>query len=201
MAIGRFVYNDQAEAILLGVAVGERNKVFYLSVVGPRSAVKSLWATLVARKKKDILFRYTYWVDPWLQYRGLPSGYHQFWTPLPMTNQVHAVFVARRPDLFLVTAPEGAGNGDSYIRDRQLREHSTESYRRFARFLDQHLDIPVLSEWGEYLAREGYRRGLLKSLEAGGDCLSANLISNDWAKWQEAIIQALRYGYLTVPTD
>ena len=193
----------QVEALGLGMIDGE---AVYVSAAGPKTALKSLWASLIASKAAKSYCRPWHWHP--FKFRGKPR---QFWAPLPSTAWTHVVFVSPDPDLLLAVDPRGAlltalyrgGSGDY---QGLLADQMAGVQRRFVARLRQVATAPILDEWGPTLwkaARAGRsvtgktEFGLL-TVSAWGDCLDGAIV-NAAFPWAEVVGALVRDGTLPWP--
>jgi hypothetical protein len=185
------VSNQHTRATLLGVVVdNQADEIHYLSAIGPKGSLQSIWASLASRSKGrvDVTSKYVYEeVDGRSRYRGAAfrnywriqggRGMKAYWSSLPNTAWAHMVAVSgavRNGEIIVITDPHGVYLwGDE--RKTRIAEAEEEFDRRFVAALNKFTDVPVLSEWGKPLrvaAMTTYPRWL-KSLQAHGDALFA----------------------------
>jgi len=212
------VRNKHASATGAGIASHDR-QVVYLSAVGHKTSLKSIWGTLISANGKGISGFGQYHV------KRLPgTRYAQYWTPLPESTAVHMILVAevaQIPDrdksqrlsengcYILALHPEGAVHLKSrYTRSEErqaLREQVDDELRlHLVGRLNKMLSIAVLPEWAPYLWRQavGGRwddRGLV-ALDTDGDCIAGYWINPDWT-WTETIQAGLQRGHIGFPGD
>ncbi len=187
------ITNHQVSATLLGLVVDDiaynEKIVHYASLIGPQASLKSIWATLVSRRKATLEVSSSRAYNKDGEYQGLAFRYYwglkggkglkSFWTPLPGTAWQHMVAVSQdvlKGDIVLVTNPEGVFRaGDE--RKELLAEAEDEFLRRFVATLNAATEVPVLPEWGKavftHAVRLPYGEEWVQRLEAFGDAIVA----------------------------
>jgi len=188
------VSNHHASVTLLGVVVDSRaNEVHYLSAIGPKSSLQSIWASLASRSKGSVGISSKFVYDADGRFRGYAfdsqyrarggQGMKAYWAPLPNTAWAHMVATSedvRNNRIIVVTDPQAV-----YLvgqeRKARVREKMPEFIRRFVAALNQHTEVPVLEEWGEALFENAVRENWLKALTAQGDALFAGRLEGGTA--------------------
>jgi hypothetical protein len=212
------IRNKHASVTGAGIASHNR-QVVYLSAVGHKTSLKSIWGTVISANGTGISGFGQYNV------KRLPgTRYAQYWTPLPESTAMHMILVAevaQIPDrdksqslsengcYILAFHPEGAMHLKSrYGRSderKALREQVDPELRlHLVDRLSKMLSIAVLPEWAPYLWKRalGSRwddRGLV-ALDTDGDCIAGYWINPDW-RWTEAIQVGLQKGHIRFPGD
>jgi hypothetical protein len=186
--------NQQTSVTALGLAIN--GNAYYASLVGPRNAAKSVWASLTGKNTRTYVSGWH-----WRNFRFAETT-RQFWQPLPNTAWHHAVFVARAPNLLLAVDPGGAALDpwkDARARQELVARQRPETLHRFMAYLNEASDAPLLPDWAEALWnfslaswREiGAPGPGLTALDCYGDCLGAWLIDLEFP-WVEAVQTLLR---------
>jgi len=185
------VSNQHTRATLLGVVVdNQADEIHYLSAIGPKGSLQSIWASLASRSKGrvDVSSKFVYEeIDGRSRYRGAAfSSYWRlqggrsmkaYWSPLPNTSWSHLVAVSeavRNGEIIVITDPQGVYvYGDE--RKARIAEAEEEFDRRFVAALNHFTEVPVLPEWGKSLHEAAMTASprWLKSLQAHGDALFA----------------------------
>ena len=201
------VYNSHASVTLLGVVVdSQADEIHYLSAIGPKGSLQSIWASLASRSqgRVDVSSKYAYSndgkllgpaFDSYWRLKGA-SGMKAFWSPLPNTAWSHMVAVSgdvRDNKVIVVTDPEAvywAGKE----RKARITAAMPEFTRRFVAALNTHSDAPVLEEWGEALLQSAIINRWVRSLTAQGDALIAGRVFFSLPNILGAIRQHLGVG-------
>jgi len=174
------------------------HQVVLLSMVGPRTAVKAIYATLRSNHHPWLKLYGEGSVDPAAVVRGA-DRYRVRATPLPSVRGVQMVLVAhdeRAPAGTLYALPgEPAGQALVQALDG-----------------DPRLVVPVLSEWGDYLLREaeetpatfpddcpGAPARLAEPLQVHGELLAeAYVYARDNDGWLALVDRGLESGEITL---
>ena len=185
------VSNHHTSATLLGLVVdSQADEVHYLSAIGPKASLQSIWASLASRSKGrvDVASKFVYEeVEGRSRYRGVAfssywrlqggRGMKAYWSPLPNTAWNHMVAVSgavRNGEIIVITDPRGVYLwGDE--RKARIAEAEEEFDRRFVAALNRFTEVPVLSEWGKPLRVAAMTASprWVKSLQAHGDAIFA----------------------------
>ena len=182
------VSNNHASATLLGVVVdNQADEIHYLSAIGPKGSLQSIWASLASRSKGrvDVSSKYVYGENG--KYRGAAFssywrlkgglGMKAYWSLLPNTAWSHMVAVSeavRSGEIIVITDPNGI-----YLlgeeRKARIAKAEEEFDRRFVAALNKFTEVPVLPEWGKDLRVAAMTSSpqWLKSLQTHGDALFA----------------------------
>ena len=185
------ISNHQVSATLLGLVVDDiaynEKIVHYASIIGPQASLKSIWATLAARKARLEVETSRAYKDG--EYQGLAfryfwglkggKGLKSFWTPLPGTAWQHMVAVSDdvlNGRVVLVTHPDGVYRvGEE--RKVLLAEAEEAFLRRFVATLNATTEVPVLPEWGRAIFTHALQQPpgetWVKKLDAYGDAIVA----------------------------
>ena len=170
--------------------VVDDKQVVYLSLLGPFSVVKAIWATLMQGNSTEL------WTSFWakrLTLDGNPNAYFTKTSLLPDTEHAHLVTVCQQatPQAF----PEGPlygvfpGGGDAtaqeaslYIRLRQLGH------------------LPIKREWMPWLTHEITRQGLLVDLTHHRDArlldCDAFRLSLESDRWEAILSRGIRERHI-----
>jgi len=211
------VKNKHASATGIGVATHD-DQVVYLSAVGHRTSLKSIWGSLVTRNDGKLSGFGLYRLK-----RLTHTKYAQFWTPILESTSTHMIVVAELatiPDkdstedlsengcYILAFDPEGARHmkprwGACPERQVLQKRATPKLQRHLVDRLNKMLSIPVLPQWSSYLwerGRNGGRwddKGLL-ALTTNGDCVAGYWVNPGW-RWTETIQEGLRDGRIRFP--
>jgi hypothetical protein len=186
------IRNEHGSAYVTGYAhddAGNRPKRslgIYLVMVGHKTVLESIRATVQARQRKKL----------WLQGRPvfpLPTHYFQTWQHLPDYSAYHATLIAdpALPGKWQVgeeVAYMLVIEGD--LTDGLSPEGHTCHILPLR--LSEALPIPVLQEWAEPLWEGGFEKGLIIELTAGGDSLVCFSVQLDQSVWAELISRFIK---------
>jgi hypothetical protein len=181
------VSNREVTVPLVGYAL-DGVWVVYLHIVGPKTALRSIWATLQTRKPVSIA------ADRFLTGGGT-GNYASHTEPIPGTRDYRLIVLDRRAlagdgEVAYLVIPGGKGRRDWSDEDR--RQYTM----IFAERLDSVLPVPILPEWGEALVKAGSQSGLIRCLDIGGDVDYGCVISRDdrWIEIVRALVQSGEIG-------
>ncbi len=201
------ISNKQVSATLLGLVVEKLDNyeelIHYASIIGPQASLKSIWATLAARKAQIRVSYVPVWGEDG-RYKGaaFESFYgakgakdlKSFWTPLPGTAWQHMIAVSKdvlNGDIVLVTNPEGVhavGND----RKKLLAQAEDEFIRRFVATLNATTEVPVLPEWGnDVFARALLYENWVKRLDVFGDAVVAYRVDASTLDVYRAVLEGI----------
>jgi len=189
--------NDEVRVPVVGYvidcAAGEPIQLVYLHVVGAKSAVRSIWATISnGGNPKPVSLS-----DPgdaaarhWNTYGT--KCYTTYSTPVVAeTGDYRLLIVDRRATgqevldrAYLVVGKDQATGEDDL-------------HQAFAARLNAVLPIPILPEWGKRLYQAGLGNELVRPLICGGDVSAAYAIVND-PRWLEVVESLLQSGELAL---
>jgi hypothetical protein len=199
--------NQQVQVEALGLAV-HGDDTYYLSAAGPKAALKSLWASLVANSGKKPYSPSWHW-----QRLNAAGSLKQLWSPLPRSNAHHLVLRSMAPHLLLIADPaaatlDGRDTTTRTARQARLNERLPQAHQQLVAYLEglefpfqnAPARLPLLAAWGaplwEYaLHHSPHGRGLC-AIEAFGDCLGAWLIDPRYP-WLDVIGALIKTGQLT----
>lgn len=176
------VNNREVSVPLVGYAL-DRGEVVYLHIVGNKSAIRSIWATLHQGGGRKPVY-----IEGESFLTGVPTGnYVSYSTPvLADTGDYRMVILDRR-------AINAGGEDVAYLVVPGTHLKQTDDLlAAFAHRLDSVLPIPVLPEWGAVLYRKGVEQRLIRHLTCGGDIETAHAIINDprWIELVQSLIQS-----------
>jgi len=187
------IRNEHGSAYVTGYAHDEAGNLIYLGMVGHKTVLESIRATIQARQRKKLF----------LQGRPiypLPTHYTQTWQHLPDYGAYHATLIAD-PALPGKWQP---GEDTVYIlvfeSDLAEGENPEEyAYQMLPSRLSEALPIPIIDRWSEILWEAGFEKGLITKLATGGDsllCFSVQLAQSVWA---ELISKYLKEKNIKIP--
>ena len=183
-----YVANKEVGVPLVGYAIAPlTGEVVYLHIVGHKTAVRSIWATLNGRAGNVINI-----TVPDDVHRAYSSqNYVTYSDPVdPDLGLVRLTLVDRR------AVDREVADGEAFlIVPDGTAEHDLD--RAFITRLNAVLPIPVLPEWGSTLRAEGEEKHLVKPCRFGGDVGLALAIAPDVERWQDLIEGLVRSGELT----
>ena len=199
--------NQQVQVEALGLAV-HGDETYYLSAAGPKAALRSLWASLVANNDKKPYSPSWHW-----QRLTATPNLKQLWSPLPRSNVHHLVLRSMAPHLLLIGDPaaaslDGRDTTTRNTRHTRLAERLPQAHQQLVAYLEglefpfqnAPARLPILPTWGsclwEYAAHHSaHGRGLV-AIDAYGDCLGAWLIDARYP-WLDVISTLIKAGQLT----
>ena len=189
------IRNEHGSAYVTGYAHDEAGNLIYLGMVGHKTVLESIRATIQARQRKK-LFLQGRPVYP------LATHYSQTWQHLPDYGAYHATLIADpalpdkwQPgeDVMYLLVFEGE------IPDRSTPE--TQAQRMLTSRLSETLPIPILDEWHASLWESGQMESLIVGLETGGDCQEGYLIQLSETVWKEVITRLLKERKIRISVD
>ena len=185
------IRNEHGSAYVTGYAHDEAGNLIYLGMVGHKTVLESIRATVQARQRKK-LFLQGRLVYP------LATHYCQTWQHLPDYGAYHTALIAD-PALLGKWQP-----GEDVIFllvfevDMTDRENPEEQARQMLPSrLSEALPIPVLREWAETLWEAGFEEGLITELTTGGDSsagFSVQLTEKIWAELLSTLLKEGKIG-------
>jgi hypothetical protein len=189
------IRNEHGSAYVTGYAHDDAGNLIYLGVVGHKTVLKSIRATVQARQRKK-LFLQGKPVYP------LPTHYSQTWQHLPDFGAYHATLIAD-PALPGKWQP---GEDVIYllVSEGELLDGSTPETRArsmLASRLSETLPIPILNEWQESLWEAGQRENLIAGLDIGGDCQEGYLVHLSETGWKELITRLFKEHKIRISGD
>lgn len=171
---------------MTGYAHNDAGNLIYLGMVGHKTVLESIRATVQARQRRK-LFLQGRPVYP------LPTHYCQVWQHLPDYGAYHATLIAD-PSLLGKWQP---GEEVIYLLafENELPDGSTpetQAQRMLTSRLSETLPIPILDEWHTSLWVAGQGENLIVGLESGGDCQEGYLVQLAETLWKEVIARLLK---------
>lgn len=181
--------NGQARLDVTGYAYDPDRNLAYLGVVGYKTGIESLRATLLQNKLVTLNIPN----EGTAMLRPL-GKYEQVWQAMPEFTSHHSTFVSH------LALPGKWEAGDSIL--YLLAFLGTEDIwaelkRQFAARLNEALEIPIQPEWTEALWELGVKNQHIRKLETGGDCLAGVRVNLE-AQWMETIDQMLKDEILSI---
>ncbi len=176
------VSNFDAEVWAPALLWTPERQVALIEMVGPRSAVKSIWASLVSEHSvhfDDDANRI------WLG--GMPP-YRRLAAPLRDVRQVHALIYAdRRPDVGQTVAVRRGEVPHGLLLLGALRD-------------DPRLPLPLVPEWAEPVWEAATSERLAYPLRGWGPYTGV-VYEADLDKWVGLLDRLLREGRITIPDE
>ena len=205
--------NKNVTVPLSGMA-SDGNELLYAGMVGHKTALKSVWSTLVAaRKSKKWLDLKRGW--RWkASVRGSGETYHRLWKEMEMVAAYHLTIrddrtvavSAYQPFYALLFDPQAAIAGDEaepYNRDEaRLRAMPAIEFLVMAK-LAAALKEPVQLSWADYLwekATSTRSGGGLVHITTYGDCLTGVRV-NPLFDWARLIANGIKNGEIAIAGD
>lgn len=199
-----YLSNADARLPCTGLALDPDNHIcYYAGVVGSRTLCKGLWASMHKSRKNNAVLTCTRW-SPTAQFRGdIAGGMETLLHPLPDTQVVHTLFVAKSPGVMLLVDPTASLCTDPDDDERRplaraaIARDRTALMQRFVGFLNAKTDVPVLPHFGEtlWIAAQD-NPNAIQELSAYGDCLGAWLVKEEF-NWLALVKRLMLDGYLT----
>jgi hypothetical protein len=189
------IRNEHGSAYVTGYAHDEAGNLVYLGMVGHKTVLDSIRATIQARQRKKL----------WLQGRPfypLPTHYSQTWQHLPDYGAYHATLIADpalpgkwQPGeevacilVFEEDLPNGANPEEHACKILPSR-------------LSEVLPFPILDGWHASLWEAGQAENLIRGLATGGDCQVGYLVHMTETVWKEVIIRLLTERKVCISGD
>jgi len=185
------VSNSQVRLAVTGFAYEDNASLHYLGVVGYKTSIESLRATLIQAKPF------------YMEENGTPVSlyplpkYEQVWQPMSEYSCHHSAFIAHQalpgkwtPDdntisLLVFRGTDGAENPGAEIK------------RQFISRLNEALEIPIVPEWADTLWDAAKLTRFVRKMTVGGDCI-AGVIINLNADWNHLVETLLEEGKIVV---
>jgi hypothetical protein len=180
------IRNEHGSAYVTGYAHDDAGNLIYLGMVGHKTVLESIRATVQARQRKKLF----------LQGRPiypLATHYCQTWQHLPDYGAYHATLIADpalsgkwqpgEESIYLLVFEGELLNGSTL--ETQLRQ-------MLASRLSETLPIPILDDWDESLWKAGQRESLIVGLDTGGDCQEGYQVQLTETVWKEVITGSLK---------
>jgi hypothetical protein len=189
------IRNEHGSVYVTGYAHDEAGNLVYLGMVGHKTVLESIRATIQARQRKK-LFLQGRPVYP------LATHYSQTWQHLPDYGAYHATLIAD-PAL-----PGKWQLGEEVVYllvfEGELLDGTTQvnqAERKLTSRLSETLPIPILDEWHEFLWEIGQRENLIIRLDTGGDCREGHLVQLTEDVWKEVITRLLKERRIRISGD
>lgn len=179
------IRNEHGSAYVTGYALDAAGNLIYLGMVGHKTVLESIRATVQARQRKR-LFLQGRPVYP------LPTHYCQTWQHLLDYGVYHAILIAD-PALPGKWQP-GMEVISLLVFEDELADGSppeAQAQRILTSRLSEALPFPFLDGWYEALWEAGQRENLIVGLETGGDCQEGYLVQLTETIWKEVITRLL----------
>lgn len=187
------VRNEHGSAYVTGYAHDEAGNLVYLGMVGHKTVLESIRATIQARQRKK-LFLQGRPVYP------LPTHYCQTWQHLPDYGAYHATLIAD-PAVLGKWQP---GEEVIYLLVFEGAERNApeaQASQMLTKRLSEALPIPILDKWNASLWEAGQQENLIVGLETGGDCQEGYLVQLTETKWKEVIIRLMKERRIRISGD
>ena len=193
------IRNEHGSAYVTGYAHDDAGNLIYLGMVGHKTVLESIRATVQARQPKrqrKKLFLQGRPVYP------LASHYCQTWQHLPDYSAYHATLIAD-PAL-----PGKWQPGEELVYllvfEGELLDGSTpeiQARRMLTSRLSETLPIPILDKWHESLWEAGQVENLIVGLLTAGDCQEGYLVQLAETVWKEVITRLLKGRKIQISGD
>jgi hypothetical protein len=189
------IRNEHGSAYVTGYALDEAGNLIYLGMVGHKTVLESIRATVQTRQRKKLF----------LQGRPLyplATHYCQSWQHLPDYGAYHTTLIAD-PALPGKWQP---GEDMVYLLlfESELPGGSTPEIQHthmLTSRLSETLSIPILSEWEEQLWEAGQIENLILGLVTGGDCQVGYIVQLDETGWKEVVVRLLKERKIRLSGD
>lgn len=189
------IRNEHGSAYVTGYAHDEAGNLIYLGMIGHKTVLESIRATVQARQRKKLFLQC-------LPVYPLATHYCQTWQHLPDYGAYHATLIADpalpgkwQPGeemIYLLIFEDELPDGLS---------PQTQARRMLTSRLSEGLLIPILDEWHDFLWEAGPRENLIVELETGGDCNEGYMVQLIEAKWKEVVIGLLKEQKIRIPAE
>ncbi len=183
------VSNGQVSLTATGYAYSRNFAMVYLNVVGYKTSIESMRATIIQNK----IIRLS---GPDHNGNLLPCPkYQQIWQAMPEYTSHNSAFIAHQalPGKWM---PEDTELYVLIFRDT-VGDPQAELRRQFAARLNEALEIPIQPEWADALWKAGKANRFIQDMKTGGDCL-AGVEVNLQASWNELVQKMLEEEALIV---
>jgi hypothetical protein len=189
------IRNEHGSAYVTGYAHDEAGNLVYLGMVGHKTVLESIRATVQVRQRKK-LFLQGRPVYP------LATHYSQTWQHLPDYGAYHADLIADSAmpgkwqpgeEVIYLLAFEGE-LPDGSTPETQVRQMLTSR-------LSETLPIPILDEWHDFLWEAGQREILIVGLKTCGDCLDGYLVQLTEKVWKEVITRLFKERKIRISSN
>ena len=187
------IRNEYGSAYVTGYAHDDAGNLIYLGIVGHKTVLESIRATVQARQRKKLF----------LQDRPLyplPTHYCQTWQHLPDYGAYHATLIAD---------PALPGKWQSGVEliyvlvfEGNLPEGTTpddQAMYMLATRLSEALSVPIMDHWYEALWMEGVEKEMICKLAASGDCIAGYCVHTSDKGWADTISWLLKEQKIRIP--
>jgi hypothetical protein len=186
------IRNEHGSAYVTGYAHDEVGNLIYLGMVGHKTVLESIRATVQARQRKK-LFLQGRPVYP------LSTHYSQTWQHLPDYGAYHATLIAD-PAL---PGKWQAGDEVVYLLvfEGELLDGSTpenQAIRLLSLRLSEALSIPIKPRWAKALWEIGAEKDLIEEFAFSGDCLACFGLNTSETGWTEILTRLLKEGKIEI---
>lgn len=186
------IRNEHGSAYVTGYAHDEAGNLVYLGMVGHKTVLESIRATIQARQRRK-LFLQGRPVYP------LATHYSQTWQHLPDYGAYHATLIAD-PALPGRWQP---GEDVVYLLvfEGELPDGTTSEIKlghMLASRLSETLPIPILDRWSVTLWEAGSKKELIGELATSGDCPSGHWVHVSESGWKEVITVLVEQGEISI---
>jgi hypothetical protein len=181
------VTNDQVAVECAGFAL-DGDMIVLLDLVGYKTALKSIWATVVGGTRKAF-FVYGDEAGTLRVHGGDPSTttYRAFWQPLLEQNAHNLVICHAQMIASATPASVTESTQPFYVIDDGHPQRPVAA--RFLTLLNEALDLPLLPAWADWLWQAGLNDGLVGALRVGGDVTGAWRVETTSEAWA-GLVQA-----------
>ncbi|MEM2112252.1 MAG: hypothetical protein QXX08_10330, partial [Candidatus Bathyarchaeia archaeon] len=180
------IRNEHGSACVTGYALDNSGNLVYLGMVGHKTVLESIQATIQARQRKKLFLKGRP-VCP------LATHYCQTWQHLPDYGAYHATLIAD-PALPGKWQP-GEEVVFLLVFEGELQDGSTpesRAIRLLAPRLSEALPIPIVDSWTRALWDRGLEYQLIGELGIAGDCLSGYCLRISELEWQAILTKLLK---------
>ena len=186
------IRNEHSSAYVTGYAHDDAGNLIYLGMVGHKTVLESIRATVQARQRKKLFL-------PGRPVYPLATHYSQTWQHLPDYGAYHATLIAD-PAL-----PGRWQPGEEVIYllvfEGELPDGSTPEIklgRMLASRLSETLPYPILNRWAVTLWEAGMKKELIGDLAASGDCPSGHWVHVSESGWNEVVTVLVAQGAISI---
>jgi hypothetical protein len=175
------IRNEHGSAYVTGYAHDDAGNLIYLGMVGHKTVLESIRATVQARQPKrqrQKLFLQGKPVYP------LATHYCQTWQHLPDYGAYHATLIAD-------TALPGKwqpGEEEVYLLVFEGETSEGQAAKMLTARLSETLPIPVLDDWNRQLWEAARSKDLVVDLQTCGDCQEGYVVQLSEMTWKEVVI-------------
>jgi hypothetical protein len=175
------IRNEHGSAYVTGYAHDDAGNLIYLGMVGHKTVLESIRATIQARQRRK-LFLQDRPVYP------LATHYSQTWQHLPDYGAYHATLVAD-PAL---PGKWQAGEEVVYLLVFEGEDAEDQAMEMLTARLSGALPIPVLDDWNRELWEAARSKDLVVDLQTCGDCQEGYQVQLTETVWKEVITRLFK---------